>query len=97
MQQILKQTVEIHRHLMSGSNFAAANLVPLCIEPSGSASAEDSVAYIIRRINGARIPKQKIKRRSNLDRLMNWATRIRTWKMLESESSALPFGDSPSL
>ena len=79
---------------MSGSNFAAANLVPLCIEPSGSASAEDSVAYIIRRINGARIPKQKIKRRSNLDRLMNWATRIRTWKMLESESSALPFGDS---
>ena len=26
----------------------------------------------------------------------NSATRIRTWKMLESESSALPFGDSPS-
>lgn len=25
----------------------------------------------------------------------NSATRIRTWKMLESESSALPFGDSP--
>ena len=24
----------------------------------------------------------------------NSATRIRTWKMLESESSALPFGDS---
>ena len=57
MQQILKQTGEIHRHLMSGSNFAAANLVPLCIEPSESASAEDSVAYIIRRINGARNSK----------------------------------------
>lgn len=27
----------------------------------------------------------------------NSATRIRTWKMLESESSALPFGDSPLL
>ena len=26
---------------------------------------------------------------------LSWATRIRTWKMLESESSALPFGDSP--
>ena len=25
---------------------------------------------------------------------LNSATRIRTWKMLESESSALPFGDS---
>ena len=25
----------------------------------------------------------------------SWATRIRTLKMLESESSALPFGDSP--
>lgn len=25
----------------------------------------------------------------------NSATRIRTWKMLESESSALPFGDGP--
>lgn len=25
----------------------------------------------------------------------NWPTRIRTLKMLESESSALPFGDSP--
>ena len=95
MQQILKQTVEIHRHLMSGSNFVAANLVPICIEPSGSVSAEDSVAYIIRRIN--RGSQFKIKRRSNLDRLINWATRIRTWKMLESESSALPFGDSPSL
>ena len=27
--------------------------------------------------------------------LDSWATRIRTLKMLESESSALPFGDSP--
>lgn len=27
--------------------------------------------------------------------LISSATRIRTWKMLESESSALPFGDSP--
>ena len=27
----------------------------------------------------------------------SWATRIRTLKMLESESSALPFGDSPLL
>ena len=27
---------------------------------------------------------------------LSWATRIRTLKMLESESSALPFGDSPS-
>ena len=26
--------------------------------------------------------------------LISSATRIRTWKMLESESSALPFGDS---
>ena len=26
---------------------------------------------------------------------LSWATRIRTWKMLESESSAVPFGDSP--
>lgn len=26
----------------------------------------------------------------------NSATRIRTWKMLESESSALPLGDTPS-
>ena len=29
--------------------------------------------------------------------LKSWATRIRTLKMLESESSALPFGDSPLL
>lgn len=29
--------------------------------------------------------------------LISSATRIRTWKMLESESSALPFGDSPLL
>ena len=28
--------------------------------------------------------------------LISSATRIRTWKMLESESSALPFGDSAS-
>ncbi len=27
--------------------------------------------------------------------IFNWPTRIRTLKMLESESSALPFGDGP--
>jgi hypothetical protein len=27
--------------------------------------------------------------------VQNWPTRIRTLKMLESESSALPFGDGP--
>ena len=31
----------------------------------------------------------------DLKLLDSWATRIRTLKMLESESSALPFGDSP--
>ena len=31
----------------------------------------------------------------DLKLLNSWATRIRTLKMLESESSALPFGDSP--
>ena len=29
--------------------------------------------------------------------LFSWATRIRTLKMTESESVALPFGDSPSI
>ena len=32
--------------------------------------------------------------KKSLQRLYSSATRIRTWKMLESESSALPFGDS---
>ena len=31
----------------------------------------------------------------DLKSFFSWATRIRTLKMLESESSALPFGDSP--
>ena len=34
--------------------------------------------------------------KKSLQRLYSSATRIRTWKMLESESSALPFGDSAS-
>ena len=37
-----------------------------------------------------------IKKRYSPKYLFSRATRIRTWKMTESESVALPFGDSPS-
>ena len=37
------------------------------------------------------------KKRYSSEYLWSRATRIRTWKMTESESVALPFGDSPSL
>ena len=51
---------------------------------------------------GFPVRKQKYNKKSRQAKrlrdqdLTNWATRIRTLKMTESESVALPFGDSPS-
>ena len=49
----------------------------------------------LRRQNGSRLARKKEHRVFAV--LRSWATRIRTLKMTESESVALPFGDSPRM